>query len=69
MKNDSRTNWPLIDLIAQRLGVKIEARRKWRQRNSVPHKWRLALILASDGALSANDFLNNSEVCNALDAA
>jgi hypothetical protein len=69
MTNDTRTNWALIDLIAQRLGVKTEARRKWRQRNSVPHKWRLALILASGGALSANDFLNNQGDGNALDAA
>jgi hypothetical protein len=34
----------LIDLLAADLGVSEEARKKWRQRGAVPHKWRLPLI-------------------------
>ena len=61
MTNNDRTNWPLIDLIAQRLGVKPDARRKWRQRGNVPHKWRLPIIMASGGNLSPSDFINDME--------
>jgi hypothetical protein len=49
---------PEIDQIAERLGVKDEARRKWRARGAVPHRWRLPIIEESAAAgvdLSAAD--------------
>lgn len=49
-------SWELIDLLAEGLGVSYWARRKWRERENVPYKWRLPLIMASKGALSAKDF-------------
>jgi hypothetical protein len=49
--------WAHIDAIAERLGVKIEARRKWRQRGSVPHRWRLPILQASGGVILADDFI------------
>jgi hypothetical protein len=30
--------------IARDLGVSVEARKKWRQRGCVPHRWRLPII-------------------------
>jgi len=35
--------WNIIDTCGEELGVKAEARRKWRERG-VPGKWHLALI-------------------------
>ena len=52
----SSIDWGTIMSIADRLGVTYAARMKWKSRNRVPHKWRRAIIMASDGALSWNDF-------------
>lgn len=49
-------DWSIIDRIANALGVSYDARAKWRQRNHIPHKWRIHLINNSDGALSWADF-------------
>ena len=38
----------LIDKIARDLGVTFEARKKWRQRKCVPHRWRLPIIRAAE---------------------
>jgi hypothetical protein len=34
----------LIDGIARDLGASAEARKKWRQRGCIPHRWRLPII-------------------------
>ena len=34
----------VIDELAASLGVSPEARKKWRQRGAVPHKWRLPIL-------------------------
>lgn len=47
--------WGMIDRAAAALGVKADNRRKWRERKSVPHRWRLPLIRETGGALSADD--------------
>jgi hypothetical protein len=52
----SKINWNLIDILAERQGVSYWARRKWRQRNHVPHKWRWGLIMDSDGKISVQHF-------------
>jgi hypothetical protein len=38
---------PLILTIARDLGVSAETLRKWRQRRTVPHHWRLPLLRAA----------------------
>lgn len=50
--------WNRIDATAKRMGVPYFTRRKWRQRGTVPHKWRLALIQQSGGQIVANDFIS-----------
>lgn len=52
----SHIDWNLIDTLAEQQGVSYWARRKWRQRNHVPHKWRWGIILDSDGRVSAMHF-------------
>jgi hypothetical protein len=53
---DHTSKWHHIDAIAERLGVKLGTRRKWRQRGSVPHRWRLPILQASGGVILADDF-------------
>jgi hypothetical protein len=55
MNKTPDTLWERIDTTAATLGVKYDARRKWKERG-VPHRWRLPLIQASGGHLTANDF-------------
>ncbi len=57
METQAHIDWSLIDRAAQALGVSEAARRKWKQRGSVPHRWRIALIQQTAGAVSANDFV------------
>jgi hypothetical protein len=52
----SQIDWDLIDTYAERQGVSYWARRKWRQRNHVPWKWRIALAWRSDGRISLDWF-------------
>jgi hypothetical protein len=42
--------WDIVDAVADRLGVKIDARRKWRSRG-IPAAWRIAVAneLIADG--------------------
>jgi hypothetical protein len=54
---DHTSKWHHIDVIAERLGVKLGTRRKWRQRGSVPHRWRLPILQASGGVILADDFI------------
>jgi hypothetical protein len=51
-----KTSWDYIDAIAKRLGVKSEARRKWRERGSVPHRWRLPILQEGGGLVAISDF-------------
>lgn len=48
--------WDRIDDVASRLGVKYDARRKWRSRGTVPHRWRMVIIHESAGLIGATDF-------------
>jgi hypothetical protein len=52
----SQIDWDLIDTFAEQQGVSYWARRKWRQRNHVPWKWRIALAWWSDGRISLDWF-------------
>ena len=54
----------LIDRAAEAIGVSRESRKKWRQRNHVPHRWRLPLITQTGGLLSVNDFVNHDKKRN-----
>jgi len=50
-------NWDQIEEFAKKIGVPYTNYKKWRHRNSVPHKWRYPLIMVSSGLLSINDFI------------
>lgn len=49
-------DWDLVDRLAEELEVEYWARRKWRQRNHVPHRWRLAIIAAARGRIKPEHF-------------
>ena len=57
MTNKRSIDWELVERLAEGLGVDYWARRKWVQRKQVPHKWRLAMIAASRGAIKPEDFI------------
>jgi len=48
--------WDLILKLAENMGVSYEARMKWRQRQIVPHKWRINIVISSDEKLTFADF-------------
>ena len=52
----SPIDWDKIDTLAKAIGVSYWARRKWRQRNHVPHKWRWKFIWLSGKTISAKHF-------------
>lgn len=54
-------NWDQIEAIAERIGVPYNNYKKWRHRDSVPHKWRYPLILASGGTMSIKDFIDHDQ--------
>lgn len=39
--------WQFIETVAAEMGAKEEARRKWRERGRVPHRWRLPIMEAA----------------------
>lgn len=49
-------DWGLVDRLAEGLGVDYWARRKWIQREHIPHKWRLAIMAASRGSITPKHF-------------
>ena len=57
---DTTLDWKLIAELGASLGVKPKALEKWRERGSVPHRWRPKIIRASEGALSWEVFENES---------
>lgn len=54
----TKIDWDLIDAYAEKLGVSYWARRKWRQRNHVPYKWRISLAWWSNGRVKLEWFQN-----------
>ncbi len=61
MEIATEQGWALVDLCAIELGILPENRRKWRERNRVPHRWRLPLLqqFARHGRLVGLDFFDN----------
>jgi hypothetical protein len=49
-------DWTVVEAAARSLGVTAVALKKWRQRGSVPHRWRLPIIRSSNGQLSLAAF-------------
>ena len=50
-------DWDTVERLAiGRLGVTKGAFAVWRTRNSVPHRYRLPLVIHSAGAITADDF-------------
>ncbi len=55
--------WDRIDPLAETLGASAEARRKWRERNSVPGNWHIRLLLLARKRgvdLSENELLSQT---------
>lgn len=49
------TTWTYINAVAERLGVKADARRKWLERNHIPYRWRLPILQdAAMGGIAIN---------------
>jgi len=44
--------WDLILRAAESLGVSRQARAKWRQRQSVPHRWRPSIVTVTCGVIN-----------------
>lgn len=57
LQQSTPIDWTVVDRIAATLGVSYRARQKWKQRATVPHRWRLPLIQATGGVISADDFV------------
>jgi hypothetical protein len=57
MKTNHQIDWELIERLAEGLGVTYWARRKWRQRQHIPYKWRLHITIASKGSVKPEHFL------------
>jgi hypothetical protein len=49
-------DWDLVERAALQLGVSRFAVDKWRQRQTVPHKWRPHLVIHTNGAISWKQF-------------
>ena len=49
-------DWDVIGEVARSLGVRDSAFQKWKERRSVPHKWRLPIIRNSEGRMSLDAF-------------
>ena len=54
--NGTTFDWELVEELARGLGVQELNLEKWRQRKSVPHKWRLPIIRSSGGRVSVDAF-------------
>lgn len=52
----NKTQWAVAETIASGLGVNPPAIMQWRVRNTVPHKWRLRLIVARPDMFSIGLF-------------
>jgi hypothetical protein len=53
--------WDLILRAAEVLGVGRHARTKWKQRQHVPHRWRLQIIEATNGVVGWKHFTEMDE--------
>lgn len=53
--------WHLVDQAAAELGITPGARRKWRQRRTIPHKHRARLMqqFATRGVIVSFDYFDN----------
>ena len=52
--------WPTVRAAAETLGINEEAMRKWQERKSIPSRWHVRLIMASNGALQLDDFMQQN---------
>jgi hypothetical protein len=50
-------SWDAIEKAAEEIGIEYFTRKKWRQRDHVPYKWRQEIIQASKGAVTYADFM------------
>lgn len=58
MANESKhSKWSDIEAAARELGVSDEALRKWNERDRVPGKWQVPIIVQSRGRVQISDFV------------
>jgi hypothetical protein len=50
-------NWDEVEKAAEELGIPYFTRKKWRQRDHVPYKWRHDIMVLSKGKITHEDFL------------
>ncbi len=55
-KQPTIPKWPEIEAAARQLGVSEWALRKWAEREVVPGKWHVPIIVQSKGRVSIKDF-------------
>lgn len=56
MTKQTTLDWSVLKQAASALGVTEKAFEKWRERKSVPHKWRLRINRWSKGRISLDAF-------------
>mgnify|MGYP003338422110 CR=1 len=56
MQQATAIDWNVVDQVAVTLGVSYRARQKWRQRGTIPYKWRLPILQLTGGVISAEHF-------------
>lgn len=61
-KEPSFPKWPEIEAAARELGVSDWALRKWVERDVVPGKWQVPIIMQSKGKVSLKDFAQRESV-------
>jgi len=50
-------DWDEVERAAEALGIPYFTRKKWRQRDHVPYKWRYDIMILSKGKIKHNDFI------------
>jgi len=50
-------NWDAIEKAADAIGIPYFTRKKWRQRDHVPYRWRQEIIEASQGSVTYETFM------------
>ena len=50
-------NWDEVEKAAEELGIPYFTRKKWRQRDHVPYKWRHDIMVLAKGKITHEDFL------------
>jgi hypothetical protein len=56
MKSTTDIGWDTIERVADQLGIRKNTVAKWKERKCIPYKWRLPIIIKSNGKISLRAF-------------